>query len=68
MPDKVKRGLGLLVIALAAWLIGIVLVQIPADDGLAAVLLLIPLLVVGVAAIGGLIGGLALIAWGLLID
>lgn len=68
MPDKVKRGLGLLVIALAAWLIGIVLVQIPADDGLAAVLLVIPLLVVGVAAIGGLIGGLALIAWGLLID
>lgn len=68
MPDKVKRGLGLLVVALVAWLAGIVLTQIPADDGLAAVLLLIPLLVTGVATIGGLVGGLALIAWGLLRD
>lgn len=68
MSMKVKRGLGLLVVALIGWLVALALSQIETDGTFEALLLLIPTLVAGVALIGGLVGGLALIAWGLLRD
>lgn len=67
MSVKVKRGLGLLVIAVIGWLLGMVLLQAPAE-GAAAIFVFVGLLVAVVAAIGGLIGGLTLLAWGLLAD
>jgi len=59
---KVKRGLGLLVVAVIAWLIGY-----PATraDSVAGTLLAIPAVIVFLCA---LVGGLVLLAWGLLID
>lgn len=60
MPEKVKRGLGLLVVALIAFLIG--LVASGGDDpnavsGMAGVIAVL---------LGGV--GLVLVAWGLLRD
>jgi len=67
MSVKVKRGLGLLVVAVIGWLLGLVLLQAPAD-GAVGIVVLVGLLVAAVAAIGGLLGGLGLLAWGLLRD
>lgn len=59
MPVKVKRGLGLLVVAV----IGYLLVS-AGRSGETPVVELLGWLVVAV----GLLGGLVLLAWGLLID
>lgn len=68
MSNKVKRGLGLLVVAAIAWLVALALSRIePRGDAL-GLLLLIPSLAAGVAMVGGLVGGLFLLAWGLLRD
>lgn len=67
MSMKVKRGLGLLVVAAMGWLLGLALLNAPAA-GFAGVLVFIGLLVALIAAIGGLVGGLGLLAWGLLRD
>ena len=67
MPIKVRRGLGLLVVAAIGFLLGLVLLNAPAD-GAAEIPVLVGLLAALVAAIGGLFVGLVLIAWGLLRD
>ena len=67
MSVKVKRGLGLLVVAAIGWLLGLVLLQAPAD-GAASIFVFVGLAAAACAAIGGLLGGLGLLAWGLLRD
>lgn len=68
MPVKVKRGLGLLVVALIAWPISYGLLQADPDGALGEWVL--PLL--GIAAscvlVAAAFGGLVLLAWGLLRD
>lgn len=66
--NKVKRGLGLLVVAFAAWLAAMVLMQAGPTGGLAGVVLLLAGLVAGLTFIGCLVAGLGLLAWGLLRD
>lgn len=66
MPDKVKRGLGLLVVAAIGYLI---VFAAQGDDGMAsggaaAIIESIGWLLAAV----GIIGGLVLLAWGLLRD
>lgn len=63
MSVKVKRGLGLLVVAVLAWLATIALLQAPAS-----VPTFLALAVTGIATLGALLGGLVLLAWGLLRD
>lgn len=60
MSPKVKRGLGLLVVAVIAWLIGYPAVR---TDSVAGTLLAVPAVIVFLCA---LVGGLVLLAWGLL--
>lgn len=62
MPVKVKRGLGLLVVAFAAWL-----VAYPAMQGTSDLTALLSLVAGAVMALS-LVGGLVLLAWGLLRD
>ena len=62
MPTKVKRGLGLLVVAVAAWLLALpIATNQGAPDWLMPVALLL-----GVVMLCSLFGGLVLLAWGLL--
>lgn len=68
MPTKVKRGLGLLVLALLGWILGWVLTSAGAADSWLWPIALVGLIAAVVLAIGGLVGGLVLIAWGLLRD
>lgn len=68
MSWKVKRGLGLLVVAAIGWLIGLPLTHTSPSSDLAAALVVAATLAAVVAFVGGLIGGLALLAWGLLRD
>ena len=68
MPEKVKRGLGLLVVAVIAWAISAVLVQIDTNNTAAQLLVGLPLIAAGLVALGCLVGGLVLVAWGLLRD
>ena len=64
MPTKVKRGLGLLVVAVAAWLLALPIVTSnSAPDWLMPLALLL-----GVVMICSLVGGFVLLAWGLLRD
>lgn len=69
MPVKVKRGLGLLVVAALGLLVAQFAMQAQASgsDGQALVGNAF-VLVAAVAVLGGLVGGLVLIAWGLLRD
>lgn len=67
MPVKVKRGLGLLVIAAIGFLLGLVLLNTNAA-GAAEIPVFVGLLVALAAFFGGIIGGLGLLAWGLLRD
>ena len=60
MSMKVKRGLGLLVVAVAAWLVGLVAMQSTAVP--ATVLLGLA----SVVAVCALVAGVVLLAWGLL--
>lgn len=68
MPVKVKRGLGLLVVAAIGFLLLLVMVRVPAEGVVAQVLVTVGLLVGGISFLGGLLGGLGLTAWGLLRD
>lgn len=68
MPLKVKRGLGLLVIALIAWLIAFPLMKASPDGDLAALAIAVLLLVAALTFLASLVGGLVLLAWGLLRD
>lgn len=76
MPMKVKRGLGLLVVTVISFLVVNVTVRISdsqagregtADDVIAFVFLLASI-AVALVMIASLIGGLVLLAWGLLRD
>lgn len=62
MPVKVKRGLGLLVVAVVAWAITALLIQ-TSSAALNVVALLI-----GLAAFAAAAAGVVLLAWGLLRD
>lgn len=67
MSLKVKRGLGLLVVAAIALLVAIPLLQADAPNNEAAeVLMLVLMLVVGLGFWISLVAGLVLLAWGLL--
>lgn len=68
MPVKVKRGLGLLVVAVIGCLVLQVLVQIEPGGGAETVLLVGATVVSGLVFLGGLACGLVLLAWGLLRD
>lgn len=68
MPTKVKRGLGLLAVAVIGFLVLLVALRAPAESGVAQVLVIGGILAGGVAVLGGLFGGLGLLAWGLLRD
>lgn len=68
MENKVKRGLGLLVVALIAWLGAMALMQVDAVGGVAGALTLVLSMALALAFLVGLVGGLALLAWGLLRD
>lgn len=68
MSEKVKRGLGLLVVAVIGYLTVLALLQVPADNLAGQVVVIGGLLVAGVAMLGGAIAGLVLLAWGLLRD
>lgn len=68
MPVKVKRGLGLLVVALIGFLVLLVALRAPAESTPAQVVVIAGLLAGGIALFGGLFGGLAMLAWGLLRD
>lgn len=67
MSRKVKRGLGLLVVAVIAALVVLVLLRVPAE-GLAAPFVAIGLLAGVAAFFVGVFGGLGMLAWGLLRD
>ena len=64
MPEKVKRGIGLVVVAVIAWAIGLTLTQSGGDGPLVTA----ALLATGLVGVVGFFGGLALVAWGLLRD
>lgn len=68
MENKVKRGLGLLVVALIAWLGAMAVMQVDAVGGVAGALTLVLSMALALAFLVGLVGGLALLAWGLLRD
>lgn len=68
MSVKVKRGLGLLVVAAIAFLLLLPLTQASPSGDAASALLAGGTIAAGVALLGGLVGGLALLAWGLLRD
>ena len=69
MSVKVKRGLGLLVVAAIALLVALPLLQADAPNNEAAeVAMLVLMLVVGLGFWISLVAGLALLAWGLLRD
>lgn len=75
MPMKVRRGLGLLVVAVISFLLLNVTVRVTdslaARDGAAEIAgwgVLIVSVVLMLAMLGGLVGGLVMIAWGLLRD
>lgn len=69
MSWKVKRGLGLLVIAAIALLVALPLLQADAPDStLGSAAFVAALLVAGIGFWVALIGGLGLLAWGLLRD
>lgn len=68
MSMKVKRGLGLLVVALIGFLAIYPMQSMSPDGFLNQALLLVALAVAGVAFFVGLVGGLGLLAWGLLRD
>lgn len=65
---KVRRGLGLLVVAAIGLLLLYVALRAPADSGVAEALVIAGLLGGIVLALGGLLGGLSLLALGLLRD
>lgn len=65
MNVKVRRGLGLLVVATMLLLLGFVLEEIPMEG---VVLRASVTIAYGVAMLGTVIGGLGLLAWGLLRD
>jgi hypothetical protein len=62
MPMKVKRGLGLLVVAFAAWLVAYPSLQESSGWAMAISF------VAGTVFVLALVGGLVLLAWGLLRD
>jgi hypothetical protein len=64
MSVKVKRGLGLLVVAVAAWIVAAITGAASTDNAVVSLLgaLAVVVLIVCAAA------GLALVAWGLLRD
>lgn len=62
MSVKVRRGLGLLVVAVVGWLITFGLLQASATP------LVVASLVVGTATIAAAVVGVVLLAWGLLRD
>lgn len=62
MSVKVKRGLGLLVVAFIAWLIAY-----PASQSSSTIASVV-VVIAGLALVGALVGGLVLLAWGLLRD
>lgn len=68
MSAKVKRGLGLLAVAVLAWVVAAFVVSLTPGGGLGGTLLQLVELVAYTAAAVGLVGGLVLIAWGLLAD
>ena len=64
-----KRGLGLLVVALIAWLAALLLMQVDATTStIGGLVVLIAAVIVSLTFIAALIGGLGLLAWGLLRD
>ena len=68
MSNKVRRGLGLLAVSALGLVVGLAMLQIAdrPDPGL-ALWLSLPVMIAAVIAFwGGLIGGLVLLAWGLL--
>ncbi len=69
MPSKVKRGIGLLAIAALGLLVAQFAMRGQTSDSNTVSLLANGLVFAAAAAfLGGLIGGLILIAWGLLRD
>lgn len=68
MPVKVKRGLGLLVVAVAAVLLLLAVLPHAPDDGVLVGVYVVTVLAAAAVALVGLIGGLGLLAWGLLRD
>lgn len=69
MPVKVKRGLGLLVVAAIALLVLLVVQHGGAPDGsVAAGFYVAVIWAAGLVFLGGLVVGLVLLAWGLLRD
>lgn len=68
MPVKVKRGLGLLVVAAIALLLAMSVGQIRPTGDAAALITAVVLMALAVVFLAGLLGGLVLVAWGLLRD
>lgn len=68
MSVKVRRGLGLLVVAVIAFLVLLALLQVSIADGAMEWVMVVALLAAAAGTVGGLFGGLALLAWGLLRD
>lgn len=69
MSWKVKRGLGLLVLAAIAALVAFPLLQVDVPDStLGSIALIGGMLVLGIGFWVALVGGLGLLAWGLLRD
>lgn len=68
MPHKVKRGLGLLVIAIPLWLIALGVSQWAPTSTAGDVAHLLLLVVAGLGWVAAALAGFVLIAWGLLRD
>ena len=68
MSVKVKRGLGLLVVAVLALIAGNVLLRIDADGVMGDWVLPLAFIAVALAMVASAVVGLVLVAWGLLRD
>lgn len=68
MQNKMKRGLGLLLLAVPLWVIALLLARWDYPDGFMEWVVPIATLLLFLGAVGCVIVGLALMIWGLLRD